>query len=50
LDVKRTDWFAPFALWSRDESVLVPRWPNFMPQAQLTRAELAEILYRLYAK
>ncbi len=25
LDVKRTDWFAPFALWSRDESVLVPR-------------------------
>ena len=50
LDVGRMDWVAPFALWSRDLSVLALINGAFAPNAPLTRAEVAEIIYRAFQK
>ena len=46
LDVAKQDWSAPYVLWSRDNSVLSVNAGNFVPNASLTRAEVAEIIFR----
>ena len=44
-DVGMGDWFAPHAQWSRDNEVLAPKGANFLPNAKLTREEVAGIIY-----
>lgn len=44
-DVSKKDWFAPHALWNRDNEVLVPSGANLMPNAPMTREEVAGIIY-----
>ena len=46
LDVAKRDWSAPYVLWSSDNAVLSVVAGNFTPNAPLTRAEVAEIIYR----
>ena len=45
LDVAKQDWSAPYILWSRDNAVLSVNTGNFIPNALLTRAEVAEIIF-----
>jgi Peptidase family M23/S-layer homology domain len=49
-DVGRKDWIAPFALWSRELSVLARKGGVFAPNTALSRAEVAEIIYRALQK
>lgn len=44
-DVGKNDWFAPHALWNRDHEVLATSGGNFAPNAELTREEVAGIVY-----
>ncbi len=46
-DVGLNDWSAPYVLWSRENEVLQAKGINFLPNAQLSRAEVANILYTL---
>jgi beta-N-acetylhexosaminidase len=49
-DVGHKDWVAPFALWSRELSVLKPIDGGFAPNTALSRAEVAEIIYQALQK
>ncbi len=44
-DVERTTWVAPYAQWAKEKRLL-DFGLNFNPNAPMTRAEIAEALYR----
>lgn len=47
LDVSKDAWFAPYASFTAGKNITQPRDDGFLhPEREITRAELAEILYR----
>ncbi len=46
-DVGMKDWFAPYALWNQIHEILLPQGANFLPNAELTREEVAGILFEV---
>jgi len=47
-DVKTEDWYAPFALYARNHNiVMADDEGNIYPSEDMTRAEFAEIIYRM---
>ncbi len=45
-DVKKDDWFAPYVLYAKNHNLLVISNNLFHPDAGISRAEVAEIMYR----
>lgn len=45
MDVSKSDWFAPQALWNRDHDILPAKNSNFLPNSLLTREEIAGIIF-----
>ncbi|MCX6733487.1 MAG: S-layer homology domain-containing protein [Candidatus Peregrinibacteria bacterium] len=46
-DVATTDWYAVFAQFAKQKNLLPNNGTEFKPNEEITRAEVAEIIYRL---
>lgn len=45
-DVKKDDWFAPYVAYAKEKNLIVHRNGEFLPEEGMTRAEVAELIYR----
>ena len=50
-DVRQNAWYSDAIKWVVDSGIMsVNQDKNFRPEAQITRAELAQVLYNLHNK